>query len=128
MYLRLVAAELSVAVRQTLQSYRELDVTASDDILDLEFCKLGVEAELLYNTSIFARRQSRVIFALRTRDDHLARCEDERGGLGFADTHDDCGETLMCKKRIGVHKYANSSCNTNLWIILCVARMEGNRL
>ena len=93
-YLRLVAAELSVAVRETLKTNGELHVTRADDVLDLELGELGVEPELLDDTRIFAARQTRVVLALRTSDDHLARREDERGGLGVADTHDDGRETL----------------------------------
>ena len=93
-HLWLVTAELTVRVRQTLETDGELDVTRADDVLDLELGELGVEAKLLDNTRILARRQTRVIFGLGTRDDHLARREDERRGLRVTNTHDDGGETL----------------------------------
>ena len=92
--LRLIGAELSVRVRETLETNRELDVARADDVLDLELGELGVEAELLHDTRILAARQPAVVLALRTRDDHLARGEDKSGGLGITDTHDDGGETL----------------------------------
>ena len=93
-HLRFVRAELSVAVRQTLETDGELDVTRADDVLDLELRELGVEAELLHDTRVLARRQTRVIFRLCTGDDHLARSEDECGGFGITNTHDHGRETL----------------------------------
>ena len=93
-HLRLVAAELSVAVCESLQTNGEFDVTTTDDVLNLELRELGVEAELLDNTCVLARRQARVVLRLGTRDDHLARGENKCRRLGVADTHDDGGETL----------------------------------
>ena len=93
-YLGLVAAELSVAVRETLETNGELHIATADDVLDLELRELGVEAKLLDDPRVLARRKPRVILALRTGDDHLARGEDERGRLGVADAHDDRGKTL----------------------------------
>ena len=55
-HLRLVTAKLSVRVRQPLQSNGELDVAGANDVLDLEFRELCVEAELLNNAGVFARR------------------------------------------------------------------------
>jgi hypothetical protein len=52
--LRLVRAEIVMARRKTLQTNGELDVTRADDVLDLEVGELGVETELLNNTSIFS--------------------------------------------------------------------------
>ena len=69
----LVAAELSVAVRKPLQTNGKLDVTAANDVLDFELGKLGVESKFLNDTSIFARRQPRVVLRLRARNDHLSR-------------------------------------------------------
>lgn len=93
-HLWLVAAELSVGVSQSLQANGELDVATAHDVLNLEFRKLRVEAQLLHDASVFARRQSRVVLGLCTRDDHLARGEDESRRLRFANTHDDSCETL----------------------------------
>ena len=83
-----------MAVRQTLETDGEFDVTRANDVLDLELGKLGIEAELLDDARILARREARVVLRLRAGDDHLARGEDERGRLGIADTHDDGSETL----------------------------------
>ena len=93
-HLGLVTAELPVAVREALQTNGELHVATADDVLDLEFRELGIEAELLDDPCIFARRQPRVVLALRTSDDHLARREDQSGCLRITDTHDNRGETL----------------------------------
>ena len=93
-YLWFVAAELSVAVRQALKTNGELDVAAADDVLDLELGELRVEAKLLNDTCVLARRKARVVLRLGTGDDHLARREDEGSGLGVANTHDDGRETL----------------------------------
>ena len=70
--------------------------------------ELGVESELLDDTSILARSELRVVFRLGTSNDHLARGKDQGGGLGLADTHDDSGETLG--------------------VVLCITSVEGNRL
>ena len=93
-HLRLVGAELSVAVCKTLKTNGELDVTRADDVLNLELRELCVEAELLDDTRVLARRQARIVLGLGTGDDHLARREDEGCRLGVADAHDDGGETL----------------------------------
>jgi len=52
--LRLIAAELPVAVRKSLQTNGEFDVATADDVLDFEFRKLGIEAEFLNDTSVLA--------------------------------------------------------------------------
>jgi hypothetical protein len=70
-YLWLITAKLSVAVRKTLQANRKFDVAAADDILNLEFRKLGVKAKLLDDARVLARRQARVVFTLSTSHDHL---------------------------------------------------------
>jgi hypothetical protein len=53
-YLRFVTTELSMAVCQALQPYRELHVATPHDILDFKFGKLGDEAQLLHDPSILA--------------------------------------------------------------------------
>lgn len=84
-----------VARRETLETNRELDVARSDNVLDLEVGELRVEAELLDDAGVFARRKLRVILGLGTSHHHLARGEDESRGLGLTDTHDDSSETLL---------------------------------
>ncbi len=113
-----------MAVRKSLKTDGELDVARADDVLDLELRELRVEAKLLNDTRIFARRQPRVILRLRTGDDHLARREDERRGLRVTDTHDDSGETLK-KKRDGgkSDRSASEIRGTNLGVILRIPRM-----
>lgn len=103
-HLRLVAAELSVAVCKTLESDRELDITTAHDILNLELRKLGIEAQLLDNPRVLARRQTRVVFRLGASNDHLARREDQGGGLGLSDTHDNGCKTLE-KKHANKEKF-----------------------
>ena len=83
-----------MGTRKAFETDRELHVARADDVLNLEVGELCVEAELLDDTRVLARRQLAVGLALRTRHDHLAGGEDERRGLGVADTHDDGGETL----------------------------------
>lgn len=92
--LRLVGAEVVVFGRETLEADRELDVARADDVLDLEVGELGVEAELLDDTGVLSRRKFRIILRLGTGHDHLAAGEDEGGGLGLTNTHDDGRETL----------------------------------
>src|SRR6266478_1556418 len=93
-YLWLITTELSVAVRKTLETNWEFDVAAAHDVLNLEFRKLGVKAKLLDNARVLARRQARIIFALCTSHDHLARRENKCGCFRIANPHDDCGKTL----------------------------------
>ena len=91
---RFVRTEVVMATSQALQTNGELDVAGTDDVLDFEIRELGIEAELLNDTRILPGRQLGVVLRLGTRDDHLARSEDQRGGLGFPDTHDHGRETL----------------------------------
>lgn len=90
----LVTAELSVRIRESLQTNRELNVTTADDVLNFELRELGIEAQLLHDPSVLSGRQARVVLGLCTGHDHLARSEDERGGLGLANTHNDSCKTL----------------------------------
>src|SRR6266403_980501 len=70
-HLWLIAAKLSMAVCETLDTNRELDV----------------KAKLLDNARVLARCQARITFALRTSNDHLARCENQCGCFGVANPH-----------------------------------------
>lgn len=108
-----------MAVRETLQANGELHVTTSDNVLNLELGELGVEAQLLDNTCVLTRRQPRVVLALRTRDDHLARGENKGGCLGITNTHDDSCKTLSCKAHWHATTRSQNS-STNLGVILCI--------
>src|SRR5262249_40166655 len=92
--LRFVGAKVVMLARQAFEADRELDVARADNVLDLKVRKLGVEAELLDDAGVFARRELRVVLRLGTSDDHLARREDQGGRLGLADAHDDGCKTL----------------------------------
>lgn len=83
-----------MAACQTFKADGELDVARTNNVLDLEVGELGIEAELLDDTSILARGELRIVFRLGTGNDHLARREDQGGGFGLTNTHDDSGETL----------------------------------
>jgi hypothetical protein len=52
--LGLIGGEHAVAVGQTLQPNGESNVTAPDDVLDLEIHKFGVEAEFLDDPGVLA--------------------------------------------------------------------------
>jgi hypothetical protein len=110
-----------VGVCQTLQTNGEFDITTSDDVLDLEIHELGVESELLDDTSVLARSKSRVIFRLGTRNDHLARREDQRCRLWIANTHDNSGETLQDQ-----YKSQRDRVKTYLGVILRISGVQGN--
>jgi hypothetical protein len=92
--LGLVGAEHVVTASKAFKTDRELDVARSDDVLDLEVGELCVEAELLDDAGVLARGKLAVVLGLGTSDDHLAGGEDQGGGLGLTDTHDDGGKTL----------------------------------
>lgn len=79
---------------EPLQPDRKPDITTPYDILDLEFLEPRVETQLLDDACVFPRGETRVVFRFGTRDDHLARGEDEGGRLRVSDTHDDGGESL----------------------------------
>src|SRR6267154_892493 len=98
-YLWFIATELSVTVCKALEANWELDVATAHNILNLEFGKLGVKTKLLDNARVLARRQARIIFALCTSDDHLARSENQCGRFGVTNPHDDCGETLCIREK-----------------------------
>ena len=49
--------------RQAFKADRELDVARADNVLYLEIHKFSIEAELLYDTCVFTRRQTRVFEA-----------------------------------------------------------------
>jgi len=79
---------------KTLQSNRELNVAGTNNVLNLEVSKLGIETKLLNDSGIFSRGQLRVILRLSTSHDHLAGGEDKCGGLWLSNSHDDSGESL----------------------------------
>lgn len=120
--LRLVGAEVVMTRRKAFKTDWELDVARADNILDLEISELSVEAELLNNSCVFARRQARVlelvskhgawditlqgptVLRFGTSDYHLARSKDECSSLRLADAHDDSSETLWIVLRISCVK------------------------
>lgn len=89
-----VRTEVVMARSKTLETNGELDIARTDNVLDFEVGELGVETKLLNDTGILARGKLGIILRLGTRNNHLAGGEDQSGGLGLADTHDDSGETL----------------------------------
>lgn len=93
-HLRFVARELMMLPRKPLQPDRKLDITTPHDILDLELLERRAEPELLHNPGVLPGSQARVVFGFGAGHDHLARGEDEGGGLGVSDAHDDGGESL----------------------------------
>lgn len=92
--LRLVGAKVVMAGGKTLKTNGEFDVARSNDVLNLEIGELGIKTKLLDDTSVLAGRKLGIIFRLRTSDNHLARGEDQRRGLRFADTHNHSSKTL----------------------------------
>ena len=90
----LVAAEVVMFGRKAFETDRELDVAGADDVLDFEIRELGIEAELLDDTSVFAASKLTIIFGFSASNDHFPRGEYQGGSLGLANTHDHGGETL----------------------------------
>jgi len=116
-----------MATSQTFKTNRELDVARPNNVLNLEVCKLGIKAELLNNTSVFATRQSAIVFRFRASHNHLARSEDESGRLRFTNTHDDGSETLQVQVQQKELEEAGGA-SQYLWVVLGIARMQSNRL
>lgn len=124
----LITAELAVAVRKSLQSNGELDVTTANNVLDFELGKLGVETKFLDDAGVLARCQPRVVFRLRARDDHLSRRKDQGSSLGITNSHDDCSETLLKWTNVGTVRTLQSKCDTNLGVILRIPGVQRNGL
>lgn len=93
-HLRLITAELAVAVCKPFKTNGELDIARAYNVLNLELGKFGVKAQFLHNTRVFTRRQTRIILRLCTGNDHLARRKDEGSSLRITDTHNDGRKTL----------------------------------
>lgn len=127
----LVRAEHMMAAGKAFKTNGELDIARSHNVLDLEIRELGVEAEFLDDASILARGQFGIVLGLCTSDDHLARGEDQSSRLGFADTHDDSGETLKRGKKEFSQASNKASQDLGclyLWVVLCVTSVQCNRL
>ena len=110
---------------ETLQTNWELDVTRTNDVLDLEVGELGIETELLDDPGVFARGKLRVIFRLCTGDDHLARGEDECGCLWVADSHD-YGSKSLQQSISTVNDVHMSLVSTYLWVVLSITSVQRN--
>lgn len=131
--LGLVRAEVVMLGSKTLETDGELDVARTDNVLNLEVRELGVETELLDDTSVLARRKLRVIFGLGTGDNHLAAGEDQGSGLGLTNTHDNRSKTLGVILFAAVRQpwpRQTSSRDPAIQPVtyLGVSRVQGNRL
>lgn len=116
-------------VRETLKTNGELHVTRTDNVLDLEFREFGIEAKLLDDARILARRKTRVIFRLGARDNHFARSEYKRRCLRIANAHDDGGESLEKEHDGGKSDgFTSKVCRTNLRIVLRIPCVKRDRL
>lgn len=90
----LVAAEVGVMGLQTLKRDGKSNIARSDYVVHLEVEELRSEAKFHDDAGELASGQSAIRLALVACDNHLACSEDERGGLGISDAHDDGGEAL----------------------------------
>ena len=81
-------------VPQPFKPNWEIDITATNDVLDLELREFGIKAEFLYDVRILPQCQSQVIFRLGSGDDHLAQGEYGHCGLQIPNVHDDSSEML----------------------------------
>ena len=79
---------------QPFQANWELDITASNNVLNFKVRKFGREAQLLNHPGILAGRQLGRLLALCPSYDHLPRRKDERGGLWLTNSHDHRREAL----------------------------------
>lgn len=92
--LRFVRAEVVMLRSKAFKSDGKLDIARSHNVLDLEVGELGIESELLNDTSILARGKLGVVLRFGASYNHLSAGEDESRGLRLTDTHDDSRETL----------------------------------
>lgn len=79
---------------KTFKANREFDIARADNILNLEVSELGIKAQLLNDSSIFAACELRVVLGLGTSHDHLAGSKDECGGLWLTNSHYDSSKSL----------------------------------
>ena len=63
---RLVAGEVVMGAGKALETDGELDVARANNVLDLEVGEFGIEAQLLDDARVLARRQLAVGLALGT--------------------------------------------------------------
>lgn len=77
-----------------LEADQEVARGGPDKVLHLELAEGGHEAALLYGARVPAGGEVGEGFRLGPRDDHLARGEDEGGGAGITDPHDEGVELL----------------------------------
>ena len=119
-----------MAIRESLQANGELDVTTAHDVLNFELGELRVEAELLNDTRVLARRETRVVFGLGTRDNHFPRSEDQGGGLWVTNAHDDSCKTLDTRtnNNSSTCRVSDKNVCTNLGIVFSIPGVKGDRL
>lgn len=91
--LRLVSAELLVLVLQTLQRDGETHVAGTHNVLDLEFLHVHTETHFLDGLGVLLGSVLAQLLTLGSSADHLARGEDESGGLRLSNSHDDSSES-----------------------------------
>lgn len=96
--------ERTVSIGQSFKTDRELDITGTDNVLNLKVRELCREAQLLNDTGVLARRQLGIILRLCTSNDHLSRSKDKSRGLWFTNSHDHSGETLHVAPLFGTNK------------------------
>ncbi len=106
--LRFIRTEIVMATSKTFKTDGELDVARANNVLNLEVRELGIEAELLNDTSILARGKLRIILGFCAGHDHLARSKYERSSLWIANTHDNRSKTLL-KFSINQVNYSSES-------------------
>lgn len=70
--LRLIGAKVMMSACKTLETNGELDVARANNVLNFEVGELGIEPELLNDSSIFAGSKLGIIFRFGTSDYHLA--------------------------------------------------------
>ena len=80
--------------RQAFQPNGELDVTASDHVLDLEVLELDVEADLLDHACVFPCRGAAFLLIFGARHHHFPRAKHQRRRFRVADAQNHRSKAL----------------------------------
>lgn len=126
----LIRAEVVMLRRKTLQTDWELDVARADNVLDFEVGELGIEPELLDDTSVLARGKLAVVLRLGAGNNHLARGENQCSGLWLTDAHNNSRKALALLAINESQKEERQSLRVSmyLWVVFSVSRMKSDRL
>lgn len=81
-------------VLEAFEGNGELNIAGADYVLDFEFFQGDLEAHFFDGLHVDFSGLFGQLFAFGSGADHFAAGEDEGGGFGFSDSHDDGSESF----------------------------------